>query len=562
MSNFADNLKNENSHSVLRRIIYILLAAVLLTGCAETKYVPDGRYLLDEVQVSMDGKYRDLSTAKMKSYVRQQNNARWFSVAKLPLMAYSLSGRDTTRWMNRLLRNMGEPPVLYDSAMAVQTCSDLQQMMRNSGYLNGRVELWTRTKGKKLKAVYKLFPGAPYYIGDVDYVISDPTVRDLLMADGEQRRELKSGQQFVVDNLDKERKRITTLLNNRGYYRFHKEYIRYEADTVGQADRVNLKLLLSADRTEDGRDTLHTRYRVRHVGYDNGVEGDSDIHIRRRVLTESTYIRQGGYYSGSDLQNTYNHFGRLGAVKYTNIGFTQLPDTALLDCRIQVQTNKPSTLSFQPEGTNTAGDLGAAATLTYQNRNLFRGAENLSVELRGAYEAIKGLEGYSNQDFVEYSLETRLKFPRFVMPFVSYDLKRRINATSEVALLYDLQDRPEFHRRLLSASWRYKWTPQDRNYQYQLDMLDLNYVFMPWISDTFRRLYLDDVSSRNAILSYNYKDLFITKIGFGFAYNNGRMALKTNIETSGNVLDAVSGIFGATTNDLGQNLVFNIAYAQ
>ena len=43
--------------------------------------------------------------------------------------------------------------------------------------------------------------------------------------------------------------------------------------------------------------------------------------------------------------------------------------------------------------------------MTYQNRNLFRGSENLTVELRGAYEAIKGLEGYSNQDFIEYSLE-------------------------------------------------------------------------------------------------------------------------------------------------------------
>ena len=234
----------------------------------------------------------------------------------------------------------------------------------------------------------------------------------------------------------------------------------------------------------------------------------------------------------------------------------------MLDCLIQLQTNKPSTLSFQPEGTNTAGDLGAAATLTYQNRNLFRGAEGLSVELRGAYEAIKGLEGYSNQNFVEYSLETKLRFPRFIAPFLTNVHRRAINATSEVSLLYDLQNRPEFHRRLLSASWRYRWTPQDKQYQYQLDLLDLNYVFMPWVSETFRKLYLDDVSSRNAILSYNYRDLFITKIGFGFMFNNGRIALKTNVETSGNVLNMTSNLFGAKQNDQGQKMIFNIAYAQ
>ena len=64
--------------------------------------------------------------------------------------------------------------------------------------------------------------------------------------------------------------------------------------------------------------------------------------------------------------------------------------------------NKPSTLSFQPEGTNTAGDLGAAASLTYANRNLFRGSEVLSVQLRAAFEAITGLEGYQNKDYKEY----------------------------------------------------------------------------------------------------------------------------------------------------------------
>jgi outer membrane protein assembly factor BamA len=93
-------------------------------------------------------------------------------------------------------------------------------------------------------------------------------------------------------------------------------------------------------------------------------------------------------------------------------------------------------------------------------------------------------------------------------------------------------------------------------------MLDLNYVFMPWISDTFRRLYLDDASSRNAILRYNYEDLFITKIGFGYSFNDGRTALKTNLETSGNLLNLGSHLLGAKRDSRQQYRVFNIAYAQ
>lgn len=542
----------------------IILATLLLVSCAETKYVPDGSYLLDDIRMKIDGETnRELNVTTAKSLVRQQNNARWFSMVKLPLKVYSLSGRDTTKWGNRLLRSIGEPPVIYDSLQARLTCNDLQMLLQNKGYLDGRVELWTRTKGKKLWAYYKLSTGNPYQIGKLDYQIADPVIAEEFRLSDPQNWGLHSGRQFSIDDLDKERKRIAQMLANNGYYRFHKEYIRFEADTMS-ADRnhVDLTLLLNVDHAEDSADVLHRRYKIRRLTFQSGSQQDSVIHLRENVLNECCYIREDAYYSASDLQNTYNHFARLGAVKYTNISFREIPDSALLDCNIQLQTNKPSTLSFQPEGTNTAGDLGAAATLTYQNRNLFRGSESLTVELRGAYEAIKGLEGYSNQDFIETSLETRLKFPRFIMPIISHDTRRRVNATSEVSLLYDMQNRPEFHRRLWSAAWRYRWAPHDRPYQYQFDVLDLNYVLMPWISDTFYDLYLADVTSRNAILRYNYQDLFITKIGFGFAYNDGRTALKTNIETSGNLLHLASDLFGAAKNDQGQDLVFNIAYAQ
>ena len=549
----------------LRRIASPLLlsAAILLGACSETKYVPDGMYLLDGVKVRVDGdSYSGVNASQLKGYVRQQGNARWFSSVKLPLHVYSLSGRDTTKWVNRLLRNIGEPPVLLDTALARLSCNDIRQSLKNSGYLDAEVEMLPITHGKKVTANYMLQPKWAYYVGKVNYRIDDPQIRQLLALNDTTNQRIRSGQQFNVSLLDQERKRITQLLTDNGYFRFHKDNITFIADTSANSQLVDVTLWLRNFRNVQMRDTLHSRYRVASVNYESGNPKDSIIHLRKGILDECTHIDSGDYYSATALRNTYNHFGRLGAVRYTNIAFTEWPDTALLDCTIQLQTNKPSTISFQPEGTNTAGDLGAAASLTYQNRNLFRGSENLSIELRGAYEAIRGLEGYNNQDFVEYSLETRLQFPRFIVPFLSKQVRRNVNATSEVSLLYDLQNRPEFHRRVVSATWRYKWQQQNKRHQYQLDMLDLNYVFMPWISETFRSLYLDDATSRNAILRYNYEDLFITKIGFGYGYNDGQTALKTNLETSGNLLGLGSRLFNADKDSRGQYNVFNIAYAQ
>lgn len=542
--------------------LYHILLPVALCSCSETKYVSDGSYLLDKVEVEVDGKHSGIDMSRMKARVRQNGNSRWFSTVKIPLATYSLSGRDTTKWINRVLRSMGEPPVIYDSVRTARSAADLTAELNNEGYLGASVDVATKKKRKKIDVTYVLRPGQPYYLESVNYVIRDSVVSRLLCLGDSANRGLRPGMQFSVERLDNERKRITDILANNGFYKFNKDYITYEADTVAGTGKVGLTLVLHQYKGQADSDTLHPRYVVRSVNFSSGDADARRIRLRRSVLESNTFVRPGGYYSAADLQKTYGHFGRLQAVKYTNIGFREDADSLLLDCDIQVSTNKLSTISFQPEGTNTAGDLGAAASLTYQNRNLFRGSEVLSVELRGAYEAIRGLEGYANENFEEYSVETRLLFPRFIAPFLSSGFSRRAIATSEVSFLYDLQNRPEYHRRVLSVAWRYKWNNANHHDRYQIDLIDLNYVFMPWISDTFRRDYLEDESNRNAILRYNYEDLFIMRFGLGYTYNNGLYAIKANVETAGNVLGLGAKVFSFSRNGQGQYKLFNIAYAQ
>lgn len=537
----------------------ILGSLLFLTACSATKFVPEKQYLLEEVKIKSDDHALDASL--LEPYIRQRANSKWFSFLKIPLGTYSLSGRDSTKWINRTLKKMGEEPVIYDTLLARQTCEVLLSAMQNMGYMNARVDLDTRVKGKKLTAIYTLHPDKPYYIGKVTYDIQDANIAKLLTSGFDTARCLRPGMPFTTTSLDTERKRITDFLCDNGYYRFHKDYIRYSADTVQGRKDIAITLHLYPYRADKNAEpSEHPRYKIRNVTFSGG--DSTGIHLRPKVLHNVTAIKPGRLYSGSDLQRTYNNFARLQAVRYTNIHLTEVPDSNLLDCHVQVSTNKPSMISFQPEGTNTAGDLGAAASLTYTNRNLFRGSEQLSVELRGAFEAITGLEGYKDQDYQEYSIETKLVFPRFLMPFLSNSFRRRQTASTEYALSWNLQNRPEFHRRVFSASWRYRWSEPKHFLSYRFDLLDLNYIYMPWISETFKADYLDDTENRNAILRYNYEDLFIMKTGFGLTYNNGVNILRLNAETSGNVLNALAPAFGLSKNDEGQRTFFNIAYAQ
>lgn len=544
------------------RIFIFLLLTALLASCSVTKFVPEGEYLLDKVEVKSDTNALGVNPSEMRQLVRQRGNSRWFSAAKLPLATYSLSGRDTTKWFNRFLRSIGEPPQLYDSVSTRASMDILQTQLQNMGYLRASVDVYNKIKGKKLVTTYLLHPRQPYFINKVDYDIRDSAIAVVLNLADSTRRGLKSGMMFNVANLDNERSRISKYLTNRGYYRFNKDFISYRADSVPGSPLINLTLVLDKYRSGEETNLPHQVYTIGDVNFRSGNPNDSVILLRQSVLESNTFLESGALYASNDLQTTYNHFGRLGAVRYTNISFHEHEFEPVLDCDILVSTNKPSTISFQPEGTNTSGDLGAAVSLTYQNRNIFHGSENLSVVLRGAYEAIRGLEGYSNTNFQEYSVETSLSFPRFIAPLLSTSFRRRVNASSEVSLLYDLQNRPEFMRRVFSVAWRYKWNDQNHHDRYQVDLLDLNYISMPWISDTFKAEYLDNTDSRNSILRYNYENLFIMKLGFGYTYNNGRYAIKVSAESAGNLLNLASHMFHFHKNSEEQYTFLDIAYAQ
>ena len=546
-----------------RLLIYFLpvLVVLLLTGCSAQKFVPEGQYMLHSVEIkSMD---RSLDPASLEPYIRQKPNSKWFSIFKVPLGMYALSGKDTTKWINRTFQNIGEAPVLFDTLQARQSREDLTQALHNMGYMNAQVDIETKVKKRKLDVIFTLNPGTPYYISKLSYDIQDDSIARILQLGESSQSRLHVGDYVTVDLLDKERKRITQQLMDTGYYHFHKDFIRFTADTVSGSRAVDLTLHLLKYRANNStEETFHPRYTIRKINYLG--EDSLSLPLRMSVLRANTWLTEGSPFSSSGLQKTYNSLGRLNALRYTNIRMVESSDSLMLDCNIQLSPNRRNSISFQPEGTNTSGDLGAAASITYSNRNIFRGSETFSLQLRGAYEAITSLEGYQNKNYVEYNVEAKLQFPRLMTFFLGNSIQRRHPlATSELSVSWNSQNRPEFHRRLFSAAWRYRWeNARNRRVTWRLDVLDLNFVSMPWISETFKHEYLDSVSNRNAILRYNYENLFIMKIGAGMSYSNGVTAVKASVETAGNLLHGISVLTDASLNKNEQYTFLGIAYAQ
>ena len=545
--------------SSLNKILALPFIVVLfIASCSTTKFVPADDYLLKAVKI--ESEQSDVKASTLMPYVQQRPNSKWFSLFKVPLSLYSMSGRDSTQWGTMFLRGLGEAPVIYDSVKAAASCDNMVMYLQTEGYLHAKASYTVKRKGRKVQVKYKAIPGISYTIDSVNVVIEDDSVHNTLQSLGALDMNLKRGMRFSIQTLDDERKRITNILTKEGYYKFNKDFIKFEVDSTVTPGMVDVTMYLHKYKASNNSpETNHRKYFINKVNF---IPVNSKrIALRPNVLQNNTTIKEGNKFSAAEVQNTYNNFSRLNAVRFTNIHFDENEEDGLLDCGIKVSTRKPNTISFQPEGTNTEGDFGAAATLTYSNNNIFRGSELFSVQFRGAYEAIKGLDGYQNQNYIEYNVETRLAFPRIIAPFLSQNVRYDNSAKSELMFSYNMQNRPEFHRRVLTSAWRYYWKGL-HGLSYRFDLIDINFVHMPWISSTFKSNYLDDTNYRNAILKYNYEDLFIVKSGVNISYSYKNQAFRTNIEVGGNVLNAISHLTKAKKNSDGQYTLFKIAYAQ
>lgn len=573
--------------------LFAVAASLLMSGCSVSKFIPEGQYLLDNVRIESDNK--EIKPSQLDAYVRQKPNAKWFSLVKLPLYIYGASGLDSTKRINRFWRKIGDAPVIYDRAAAQDTRDEIRKAVQNSGYMGASVDLDEITDKKKIKVRYRVRSGEPYTVDSLSYGVTDYDIAGYLRADSAKTL-LHEGMRFDVNVLDMERQRITQRLQNEGYFKFNKDYIVFQADTMLNTHRVGLTMnVLPYRQKKEDAPGPHRSFRVRNVNYVLGMDNfsladnplaqldaqqykgvnyyyDKRPFLRPKVLADCNFIRPGSVYSRQDVQNTYSSLGRLRILKYSDIRFNEVQenDSTWLDAYVSLSRNKKQSVSFEVEGTNSAGDLGAAASVEYTHHNLFRGSEAFSVKVRGAYEAITGLEGYSDNNYMEYGVESSLSFPGFMLPFLSSDFKRRVKATSEVNAKYNWQIRPEFERTSASAGWSYRWQGKGKS-THRFDLVDINYIYMPTVSSAFRE-YLSHMMEVNPLVVYSYTDLFIVRMGYTFTYNSrgqqktsalhNSYSFRFSIEEAGNLLYGFSRLVNKHPKDGNAFKLASIDFAQ
>lgn len=582
---------------VLRTYGFWLLALgfwlLAFSSCNTTKYVPEGEYLLNKARIKcVDDK--QVATNELRPYLRQKQNTEILGFWKLQLHIYNTAPADTTSKANkRLARNahkMGEAPIIYDEDATAVSMKQLKQQMNNLGYFNAEVDTVKVEKirkndvndandanggkkkkvkgsGKKMNLTYVIHAHQPYTIRNYDVAISEPFVAAIASDD---RCIIKPGQQFSTSDLDDERERIATSLRNRGYFYAEKAMLEFSADSALGSHEVDVTIHAApyVEHLEpEALQRLKTRYSIRRVCYqidfdpmyvpdtvvlqrDSDKYGNEYVWVGRRFLRKdalrwASLIRPGQRYAEWRVERTYARMNAMAPVKYVDIAFTAVGDT-LLDCFITVSRGRLNSVSAEIEGTYSAGDWGIGAGLTYTNKNIFHGAEQLTIGGRASYEW-RANGGAA----IEAKAEAGLTFPT----------QFRIN------IAYNYQQRPdEFTRTIANAGLGYTIPRRPgQHWTHQFNLLDINYIYVPWMSDEFKQ-FLD----KSSVLKASYEDLFIVDWSYTGTYssynarfpNRSYVHLAFYVETAGNALYALSKAAHLQQNDQGAYMLWKIPFAQ
>ncbi len=573
----------------------VVWAALLLTGCSSTRHVAKGSFLLDKVSITVEDS-ADIATKKLHNYLRQQPNHKILGFAKLQLGVYNLSGRDSTSRFNRWLRKIGEEPVIYDETLTDQSARQLRQALINAGFNNARVEVETTSpKEKKINVAYRLYPGQPHVVSEIAYEIDDPSIEEIVFADS-LSWPVKTGERLDRNLLDTQRAIITEKMRNNGYFSFNKEYISFIADTVAGSKQVGLTMVVHKPQNlqrhrryiyskvtvvtnfSPGDDANDFNFSDRDTVDYRGIEilYGKDRYLTPKNIVEQCYIIPGQNYSTTSIDRTYEALNRLSILRYVNILTRPVGndgDTELLEAYILLSPTKKMGVTLELEGTNSEGDFGVGGGVTFQHRNLAHGGEMLTAKFRGAYESLSGsLDGLINDNYTEVAAELGITFPKFKAPFLSSSFKQKMRATTEFAVTFMRQERPEYTRIIGGGTWRYKWTDRANSSRRTFDLIDINVVNLPKSTIDF----IDHIAPDNPLLRYSYEDHFIMSMGYTWYYTNRRPAstaleqrsepvntftARASAETAGALLYAISSLANQKREN-GAYKIFGIQYAQ
>lgn len=584
------------------KFIFALSILLIVSGCGVKKHIPENKKITSKYSFQFTSKSDLIKVSELRSILKPTpNSSLWGMYPKLRnYYHYQKKKSKLNTW---LYEHYGEEPVFTDSYDIDKNLRDLKLYLANIGFFETKIDYEIKTKSFKNEIIFKITPGNPYRINEINYDISDSLLAGFVMP-VKSKSLIKNNDVYNAYTLDDERDRITQVLRNSGYYYFSRNYIQFMVDSSLVSHKMNItvkinNLKVPGEKPGQYIDKNHKRVFVKSVNITTDFNGDdikydtikhkinfwdenkdfeynflySDkVKIKPSAFNQSIKIKPGKAFSAADVQKTYNGLFSYQIIRSANIDFDTTfmnpnLDTSWMDCSINMQKNKLIRFSIEGEGTNSSGDLGMRGNIVVLNRNIFQRAEVLRIMLNGGFEAQtisedQGGTGIFNT--FEAGIQGTVFFPRFFSPIRLNKFNQQNNPVSNLTFGFNFQNRPNYSRNITLVSLGYNWRENEK-VKHILTPININFVKVN-PTDEFREILEEETNKR---LKEQYSDHMILGLNYSYVYSNQTLKelknfeyFRANIETSGNLLYGFNSLLGIQKSPEGYYNFLGVRYSQ
>ncbi len=430
-------------------------------------------------------------------------------------------------WPHLIYKKLANPPV-FDTANLGRSVYFMNSLLNSNGYYSPQIKdtvvIKSMDKNDSLKEQrvtiqFIVKPGKQMVFDSVGFSLTTPEFQQIAMESRKQSL-LKVGQPYSKQLLTNEVNRLVDSFRNNGYFRFTKEDLYVEHDTVFSAlidpslDPIEQAELLEklkqkkenptvtvVVRQRPARDSTHlikyyigqtTVYPDLTPGVDTiAFHSDTTIinHIKFISQTDkfklpfvanNIYLLPGGLYKQQLYFRTSNRLSQLPAWQYNSIEFQRSPyGDSLLDMTIRMYLAKKQKISLSLETSFNTNDIvttsnvfGTSLILSLQNRNAFKQSILTNTSLSGGVEigsnTIQNGDGsYSHPIAVQTllaALSHTVVIPRIIhiVPFVHFPAnleQKGFNTQTLINVNANYTRRIDFFTMIsVNGSFGYQWS--------------------------------------------------------------------------------------------------------
>ncbi len=564
-----------------RMVPFLILAVIFISGCTGLRKLPVGEHLFTGASISYDSVKGLSDRRKINSELYgliKSTNTKFLWMRPFLSIHNMVREPEKDKGFRYFMKyKLGEKPVLLSDLNLEQITEAMENRLENRGHFYARSTVDVVEKKKTATVEFSINAGSYYTIKSVKYPPGSSFLKEKIKSSGSQSL-ISPGSYYNVDLIKQERVRIDRLLKNHGFFYFSPDYLLYDADSTLGNRQIKLSLNVKPDTPEVSRkaylldkiylydDFSLQKYNPDTTIIDNIYYISANHQFKKNTILDAVFLRPDSLYSRQDHYNTLSQMMGLGVYKFANARFT-ISDTLnrKMDVGIYLTPQKKMSMGAEISGAvKTNNYIGPGLNLSFRNRNTFRGAELLTVNLGGRFETQLSGE-YEGETSYEVTLDGTLTFPRFVPFRFNRNLSRQYVPKTIINAGGGLYSRVRYYElHSFNLRFGYQWRSSER-ISHTFYPADMSFTNLANSSAEF-----EDYLEQNPTIRRSFEEQFILGGSYVFTYSNmHKTNRRTNffisegIDISGNLASLLmTGINGKPPGPDNQYKILDVPYSQ